>query len=117
GPRAYSNYGFILLGRIVEQVSGLSYDDYVERNIFAPAGMRSTGNLAETVPLPKRAIAYMGSGKGIKRADATLPVRGTSAGGGYSTVGDFNRFMDALLSNRLLRAATFQQLTTGGAKL
>ena len=39
----YSNYGYILLGRVIEEVSGLTYEEYVRRNIFQPAGMRSTG--------------------------------------------------------------------------
>lgn len=113
---SYSNYGFILLGRIVEEVSGLSYDDYIQRNIFEPAGMASTGNLPESVALPRRAVSYMGSGARLKRADETLPLSGTSAGGGYSTVGDFNRFVNALTSHRLLRSDTFRKLTDGGVR-
>lgn len=113
---SYSNYGFILLGRIVEAVSGLSYDDYIHRNIFRPAGMASTGNLPETAALPRRAVSYMGSGARLKRADETLPLSGTSAGGGYSTVGDFQRFVDGLTSHRLLRAETLQKLIDGGIK-
>jgi CubicO group peptidase (beta-lactamase class C family) len=111
---AYSNYGFVLLGRIVERLSGLSYDDYLERNVFAPAGMTSTGNQPESVPLPRRAASYAGSGADLRRADATLPVRGTSAGGGYSTAADLDRFVDALLSHRLLRADTLETLMRGG---
>ena len=112
----YSNYGFILLGRIVEEVSGLSYDDYIQRNIFVPASMASTGNLPESNVLPRRAIGYMGSGAKLRRADDTLPVSGTSAGGGYSTVGDFNRFVDGLTSHRLLRSDTLQKLIDGGIR-
>jgi CubicO group peptidase (beta-lactamase class C family) len=111
---AYSNYGFILLGRIVEEVSGLTYDQYLQRNIFTPAGMHSTGNLPESDRLPRRAVGYMGFEASLKRADETLPVRGTSAGGGYSTVGDFNRFVEGLLSHRLLSAGTLQKLISGG---
>ncbi len=118
GSRAsYSNYGFILLGRIVETVSGLSYDEYTRRYVFTPAGMTSTGNDPESSVLPRRAVSYMGSGNKISRADDTLPLSGTSAGGGYSTVGDFNRFVDALTSDRLLRHETFQKLKDGGLKI
>ena len=111
---AYSNFGFILLGRIIEEVSGLTYDEYLQRNIFAPAEMDSTGNLPESDRLPRRAVAYMGFGSNLKRADDTLPVRGTSAGGGYSTIGDFERFIDGLTSHRLLHADTLQKLISGG---
>jgi D-alanyl-D-alanine carboxypeptidase len=113
---SYSNYGFILLGRIVEQVSNLSYDAYLQRNIFDVAGMTSTGNLPEAAGLSHRAVAYMGFGAGLKRADVTLPVRGTSAGGGYATVGDMNRFLQAVATHRLLRAETLRQLMEGGVK-
>ena len=92
----YSNYGFILLGLIIEKVRGLSYYDYVERNIFLPAGMRSTASLPETETVPNRARGYMlRDGKWISNAQ-TLPWRGTSAGGGYSTAADLLRFAQAL---------------------
>jgi CubicO group peptidase (beta-lactamase class C family) len=111
---SYSNYGFILLGRIVEQVTHLSYDDYIQRNIFDVAGMTSTGNLAEAANLPRRAVAYTGSAGKLVPADDTLPLRGTSAGGGYATIGDLNRFVEAVATYRLLRADTFHRLMTGG---
>ena len=43
----YSNYGFILLGRVIEEVSGMSYDRYVRERIFLPAGMTATDNQPE----------------------------------------------------------------------
>jgi CubicO group peptidase (beta-lactamase class C family) len=114
--QSYSNFGFILLGRIVEQVSGLSYDEYIQRNIFTPVGMASTGNRPESEVLPRRAVSYTGSGAKLKSAEDTHPLNGTAAGGGYSTVGDFNRFVAGLTSHRLLRRATLQQLIDGGVK-
>jgi CubicO group peptidase (beta-lactamase class C family) len=115
--RSYSNYGFILLGRIVEQVSGRAYDDYIRRNIFKPAGMASTGNRPESEVLPRRAIGYMGSGARLKNAADTLPLNGTAAGGGYATVGDFNRFVGGLTSHRLLRGETLKTLIDGGVRM
>jgi CubicO group peptidase (beta-lactamase class C family) len=115
GDRAeYSNYGFMLLGRIVEVVSGQSYDDYIASHIFAPAHMTATGNKPETVRLPRRATGYLIRGGQLVSAADTLPWRGTPAGGGYSTVGDLARFADALMANRLLDAAHTKLLTTGG---
>ncbi|HTX23276.1 MAG TPA: serine hydrolase domain-containing protein [Steroidobacteraceae bacterium] len=113
--RDYSNYGFILLGRIIEVTSGLSYDEYLKRNVFTPAGMSSTGMLPESVQLPRRAVGYTASGQGeLQSAADTLPYRGTSAGGGYSTVDDLLRFANALFSQRLLDAAHTYLLTAGG---
>lgn len=99
----YSNYGFILLGRVIEAVSGMSYDDYVRERIFVPAGMTSTDNLPEDSRVPALAIPYTsGMGEPLRPASDALPYRGTSAGGGYSTVGDLQRFAAALLAHRLL---------------
>jgi CubicO group peptidase (beta-lactamase class C family) len=88
---AYSNYGFILLGAVIEAVTGQSYYDYVHEHIYEPAGMTGTGSLPEDQAVPDRAIGYMDPSGGTdwRPNTDTLPFRGTSAGGGYSTVEDF----------------------------
>ena len=109
----YSNYGFVLLGALIEHVSGGSYDDYVGGHIFRRAAMRSTGALPESVVVPDRAVGYLRSSPGsdwVPNTD-TLPWRGTAAGGGYSTVGDMLRFAQALGSGRLLSKATLAEAT------
>lgn len=98
---AYSNYGFLLLGNIIEKVSGQSYYDYVARNIFAPAGMSNTGSAPEEEAVPHRAIAYTQKDGWVSAAN-TLPYRGSSAGGGYSTAGDLLKFAQALRTEKLL---------------
>ena len=85
---AYSNYGFILLGVVIEKVTGQSYYDYVQAHVYAPAGMTRSGSLPEDQPVPDRSIGYTkppGTTAWAPNTD-TLPYRGTSAGGGYSTV-------------------------------
>jgi D-alanyl-D-alanine carboxypeptidase len=110
----YSNYGFLLLGVIVEKVSGENYYDYVSKHIFAPAGMNSTGSVPEEQAVEGRSVGYMDDGnRGVKPNVDTLPYRGTSAGGGYSTVGDLVRFANALESGKLLDAAHVELLTKG----
>lgn len=108
----YSNYGFILLGRVIEAVSGQSYYDYVRAHIFQPAGMTGSGFEPETMPMPGRAVAYE-----HEKADFTLagglPWRGTSAGGGYATAEDFVKFAMALYDGRLLDETHRKQMTTG----
>jgi D-alanyl-D-alanine carboxypeptidase len=110
----YSNYGFVLLGALIERVTGGSYDDYVRDHVFRPAGMRSTGALPESVDVPDRAVGYLRTAPGSDWAPNTdtLPWRGTAAGGGYSTVGDLLRFAQALGSGRLLSKATLAEATT-----
>jgi D-alanyl-D-alanine carboxypeptidase len=108
----YSNYGFLLLGAIIERVSGTSYFDYVRTKVYEPAGMTSTGSLPETEMVPNRAIGYMRrKDVWVSNAD-TLPWSGTSAGGGYSTVVDFFRFAEALQSGKLISKASLAQMLT-----
>jgi CubicO group peptidase (beta-lactamase class C family) len=111
----YSNYGFILLGVIIEHVTGRTYYDWVDAHVFGPAGMTSTGSLPEDQPVAKRAVAYTthGGGGAWVSAASTLPYRGTSAGGGYSTVEDLLSFANALRAHKLLDAAHTELLTTG----
>jgi D-alanyl-D-alanine carboxypeptidase len=110
----YSNYGFVLLGVVIEAVTGQSYYDYVQAHIYDPAGMTSTGSLPEEENVPDRSVGYTrqaGSTAWVPNTD-TLPYRGTSAGGGYSTVEDLARFADALLGNVLLSSGYTQLLIT-----
>ena len=110
----YSNYGFLLLGVVVERVSGKSYYEYVRENVYAPAGMNSTGSLAEDENVTGRSIGYTSFGGGAVHANTdTLPYRGTSAGGGYSTVEDLQRFAGALINHKLLNSEYTDLLTTG----
>lgn len=109
----YSNYGFLLLGVIIEKVSGQSYYDYVRDHIFRPAGMESSGSEPEDKLVPDRSKGYMDDGGVWKLNTDTLPYRGTSAGGGYTTVGDLLRFATALMNHKLLNAQNTERLTTG----
>jgi CubicO group peptidase (beta-lactamase class C family) len=119
----YSNYGFVLLGVVIEKVSGQSYYDYVSEHVYAAAGMTSTGSFPDDQVVPQRAVGYMafrpeGSAK-PKPGQAWWPngdllaYRGTSAGGGYSTLGDLLAFANALEQHVLLDAAHTELLTTG----
>ncbi|HSS50163.1 MAG TPA: serine hydrolase domain-containing protein, partial [Thermoanaerobaculia bacterium] len=108
----YSNYGFVLLGVLIEKVTGTSYYDYVRSHIFQPAGMTSTDSLTEADAVPNRSVGYMkGKGGWVPNTD-TLPWRGTAAGGGYSTAGDLLRFAQALESGKLISKASLAAATT-----
>ena len=111
---AYSNYGFLLLGVVVERVSGQSYYDYVREHIFKPAAMTRTDSLPESEDVLGRSIGYTRMGSdGWRPNTDTLPWRATSAGGGYSTVEDLARFAQALLTHKLLDAEHTALVTTG----
>ena len=111
----YSNYGFLLLGVIVQKVSGQDYYAYVREHVFKPAGMTSTDSLPEDQTVTKRSVGYMKdhANDSWKPNTDTLPYRGTSAGGGYSTVEDLQRFAQALREQKLLDAKHTEMLTTG----
>ncbi|MCW5581957.1 MAG: beta-lactamase family protein [Luteimonas sp.] len=107
----YSNYGFLLLGAIIERASGQSYYDYVDAHVFAPAGMRDSGSLPEEMAVPGRAVAYTRKDGAWTDAADTLPYRGTAAGGGYSTAGDLLKFARALLAGKLLSPELLAEAT------
>jgi CubicO group peptidase (beta-lactamase class C family) len=110
----YSNYGFLILGAVIDKVSAQSYYDYVRDHIYKPAEMTSTDSEAEGQTVPDLSVGYTKQNGDVwQRNTFFLPYRGTSAGGGYSTVGDLLRFANALGSNKLLDGFHTKLLTTG----
>ena len=113
----YCNGCYVLLGKVVEVASGLSWYDYASRHVFAPAGMAGTGYFELGAATPNLAAGYTtrppapGSdaplaGPDGRRANTfTLGRRGGSVGGGYSTAEDLLRLADAVRSARLLGPA------------
>lgn len=100
---AYSNYGYEILGVVIERVSGEDYYAYMHAHIFRPSGMASTDSLPENVSVANKAQGYEKDGRGhLTPNTSDLPPRGTAAGGGYSTVGDLFRFAKALKQHKLL---------------
>ena len=112
---SYSNAGFIVLGLIVEKVSGQSYYDYVQKNIYDVAGMKASGSFPKTDKVPNLAVGYRRPGPGAPLTPNwdTLPWRGMSAGGGDSTLGDLLRFDQALRKHKLLSADLTETVVTG----
>jgi CubicO group peptidase (beta-lactamase class C family) len=103
----YSNGGYVVLGIIIERVSGESYFDFVRKHIFEPAGMEDTDSFEADEIVDNLASGYTrrgpdGAGGEIKSNIYTRPARGSSAGGGYSTVMDLLAFIEAIESNALL---------------
>jgi CubicO group peptidase (beta-lactamase class C family) len=116
----YSNSGYIVLGAIIEKVSGQSYYDYVREHIYKPAGMKNTDAYQIAEATPNLAMGYTSLGPDDKPASGprhentdSRPNRGGPAGGGYSTVEDLLRFANALSDHKLLSAKSTELLTTG----
>lgn len=111
----YSNYGYVILGAVIDRVSGQNYYDYVQNHVYSPAGMTSTA-MPEPgdKPVADLSLGYTKRGRTSWHTDRAAPqVRGTAAGGGYTTVGDLLRFANALQDNKLLDAKYTQLLKTG----
>ncbi|MFC4106262.1 serine hydrolase domain-containing protein [Micromonospora zhanjiangensis] len=114
--QAYSNAGFHLLGAIVAKVSGLSYYDYVRRNVFQPAGMSSSDfyTKPEWRTDPRIAHPYTGPKSGERTDDIdSRYFIGTPAGEAFCTCADLDRFTQALLRGKLI-SPPFLQLYAGG---
>lgn len=94
----YSNSGYMVLGAIIEKVSGQDYYSYVQEHVYKPAGMTDTGFYEPGKEIANLAIGYSKMGPDGKQLEEardntnTREVRGGPAGGGYSTVGDLVSF-------------------------
>lgn len=113
----YSNYGFILLGAVVQRVSGEDYYDYVRDHVFVPAGM-THASYPDHDHLAGIAIGYttfFGKEAALTSNVDVLPWRGGPAGGGVASANDMLRFFRALKSGKLLSPTMFKLATTAGA--
>jgi CubicO group peptidase (beta-lactamase class C family) len=114
----YSNTGYVVLGALIEAVSGKDYFDFVRSEIYAPAGMTRTDSWCRDEIVEGRAIGYippdeaeaMGLGRGWRSNRAFEGTRGTSAGGGFSTAGDLLRFARGLVEGRIVTRETLATL-------
>lgn len=116
----YSNAGFIVLGLLVERLSGERYTDYVRRHIYEPAGMTRTGHWPVDSLPSNTAIGYVQGAERRENAQWVrntdrLPGRGSSAGGGYSTAHDLLRLLNALRAGKIASGGPSGIGIAGGA--
>ena len=98
----YSNSGYILLGYIIEQVSGKTYQEYIYKNMLQKAGMKNSDLLCHDTIIPYRAEGYTKTPQGWKMAKI-LPVNTRfSAGGLFSTVVDLYKWNEALYAGKVI---------------
>jgi CubicO group peptidase (beta-lactamase class C family) len=110
----YSNTGMLVLGKVIEIVTGQSYYDYVRENITKPAGMLNTDCYELDHVNPNLAVGYdkQYTDNGVLFTNNIFAhvLRGGPQGGGYSTVEDLLKFDIALRSNKLVGAAYVKML-------
>lgn len=107
----YTSYGYTLLGLIIEKVSGISYEEYMQEYIWNKAGMENTGIEVSGVSYPNKSLLYK------KNKDLTFSkLKPTNlsdripGGGVYSTVEDVLKFGNAVLNNTLIKESTLEQM-------
>lgn len=108
----YSNSGYILLGYIIEKVSGTSYEEFLEENIFQPLNMMNTGYDHHDTLLKHRASGYSIGGGGLTNAayiDMSIPY---AAGALYSTVEDLYLWDRALYTEKLVKKSSLDRMFT-----
>jgi len=109
---SYCNSGYFLLGRIVEQVSGESYGDFLKAQFFDPLGMKDTGVYTRSASLENEAIGYSQRGEALeKAADWDMSWAG-GAGALYSTVEDLARWNDGVFSGKVLSEESLEAAFT-----
>jgi CubicO group peptidase (beta-lactamase class C family) len=117
----YSNSGYVVLGAIIEAVTRQSYYDYVKEKIFTVANMPDTGSYNPADDSPQLALGYTyrkpysqesNTDQPRRSNTSELPVKGSPAGGGYSTCHDLFNFSQALLQNILLSPEMTQLILT-----
>lgn len=105
---SYSNGGYILLGVLIETLSGQLYRDFIQDHVLQPAGMDASGFFALN-DLPENvAVGYVGDGS--RSNIYNLPIRGASDGGCYTTLADINRLWPAFLGHAIVSEATTRQM-------
>ncbi len=120
----YSNGGYIVLGLIIEKISGMSYFDYVRENIYRIAGMENTDHFEADLPVENVASGYTRFWDGKEHPNEprrsniyTRPAKGSSAGGGYSTAEDLLKLFIALKNNKLSAPEISREITQNSISL
>jgi len=100
---SYSNGGYALLALTVERLSGLTFSDYLEQNIFKPAGMDATVAFVDGInTIPHRAFGYHVQDSSIAFSDQSMTSSVLGDGGIYSSVSDLYKWDQALYKNTLV---------------
>jgi CubicO group peptidase (beta-lactamase class C family) len=99
----YSNEGYVLLAAIIERASGISYEGFLQKNIFHPLGMKHTGVMCSEWPVSNHAVGYIA---GLGRDVESLPFNEAGWNGPgslYSTADDLYTWLKAVNADRLFK--------------
>jgi len=99
---SYSNGGYILLGVVIEELTGQTYQEFVEQAIFEAIGMKQSGYFALNRLPPRTALGYVEDSAGWRTNIYNLPIVGASDGGAFTTVDDIATLWEAFWGGRIL---------------
>lgn len=108
----YNNTGFVVLALVLEAMTGMAFDEYLQQNLFDACGMTSTGYY-ELDRLPAKCATnyiYDQERGGYRTNVFSVDAKGTGAGGAFTTVNDIKAFWAHLLAGRLLSPAMTQNM-------
>ena len=108
----YSNSGYVLLGYLIEKITGGTYEKFVRENIFTPLGMKDSGYDSNSSVIPRRAEGYVNGKNGMEHAgfiNMTIPH---AAGALYSTTEDLLKWEQGLFGGKLLQPTSLEKMTT-----
>jgi CubicO group peptidase (beta-lactamase class C family) len=108
----YSNSGYVLLGHLIEKITGGSYESFVQDNIFKPLGMKDSGYDSNTAVIAHRAAGYTPGPRGLANAGFVHMSIPHAAGALYSTTEDLLRWEQALFGGKVLQPASLVKMTT-----
>jgi CubicO group peptidase (beta-lactamase class C family) len=108
----YSNSGYVLLGYLIEKITGGSYAKFVADNIFTPLGMKDSGYDSNTAVIPRRASGYVHTANGFENSGFVNMSVPFSAGALYSTSEDLLKWEQGLFGGKILSAASLEKMTT-----
>ena len=109
----YNNAGYILLGLIIEKVTGVSFTDYVEEHIFKPARMDDSGYFSLDCLPANTALGYIYKEDGSwKTNNYSIPIKGGADGGAYVTAGNMAKLWQSLMNGKLVSKEMLATMTT-----
>jgi CubicO group peptidase (beta-lactamase class C family) len=108
----YSNSGYVLLGYLIEKITGSTYQKFLQDNIFTPLNMKDSGYDSNSAIIANRANGYTPGRGGIVNASYVHMSIPFSAGALYSTTEDLLRWEQGLFGGKVLSAASLGKMTT-----
>lgn len=112
----YNNSGYVLVGAVIEAVSGQPWHQYLDQALFKPLGMKHTGYGADPAVIAGQVKGYTMQGEAVAPAQAISMTQPHAAGALVSTVDDLARWNRALHEGRVLKPATYARMITPAGK-